>query len=149
MTEKQKSDMLKKELIKCITKRDVAGFLLDETVHFVQGINSYKLEKLTANKSLFKRFMYLLDDQNTKQIGSSLVDEYYMSKRGSVSLAKKKVVISQSRVIQIASKIKAMFVFQAIEFCNGSLDRMKVIDFAKIRASIIRKCKVDTVSSGH
>jgi hypothetical protein len=81
MTEKQKSDMLKKELIGYITKWDVAGFLLDETVHFVQGINSYKLEKLTANKSLFKRFIYLLDDQNTKQIASSLVDEYYMSKR--------------------------------------------------------------------
>jgi hypothetical protein len=91
----------------------------------------------------------LLDDQNTKQIASSLVDEYYMSKRWAASLAKKKVVISQSRVIQVASKIKAMFVFQAIEFCNGSIDRMKVIDFAKIRASIIRKCKVDTVSSGH
>ncbi len=149
MTEKQKADNLKKELINYISKWDVAGFLLDETTHFVRGINSYKLEKLLANKSLFKRFIYLLDDQNTKQIAAKVTDEYYMSKRGATSLAKKKIVVSQSRIIQVASKIKAMFVFQAIEFCNGSIDRMKVIDFAKIRATIIRKCKVDPVSSGH
>jgi hypothetical protein len=60
------------------------------------------------------------------------------------ALSKKKYAdmpLSQARIIQIASTIKAMFVFQAVEFCNGSIDRMKIIDFSKIRSSIVRKCQ--------
>ncbi len=88
--------------------------------------------------------MFLLDDQHTKQLGIASMDAYYMSKRWAQSLSKKKRAeqwLSQARIIQVASKIKAMFVFQAVEFCNGSMDRMKVIDFSKIRASIMRKCQ--------
>ncbi len=71
--------------------------------------------------------------------------DYYLSRRGQASLAKKYTVShimqSLSLVVQISSKIKAMFVFQATEFCNGSDDRMKVIDFTKIRAQITKKCQ--------
>ncbi len=72
--------------------------------------------------------------------------DYYLSRRGQASLAKKYTVAnilqSLSLIVQISSKIKAMFVFQATEFCNGSDDRMKVIDFAKIRAQVVKKCGV-------
>lgn len=144
MTEKQKADALRNELLAYCSKRDIAWFLLDEIKTFLRSLNSYKLEKLSNNKTLFKRFMFLLDDQNTKQLHYALSDLYYMSKRGMQSLSKKKPTdkwLSQARMIQIASKVQAMFVFQAVEFCNGSLDRMKVIDFSKIRSSIVRKCQ--------
>lgn len=72
--------------------------------------------------------------------------DYYLSRRGQASLAKKytvaNVLQSLSLIVQISSKIKAMFVFQATEFCNGSDDRMKVIDFAKIRTQVVKKCGV-------
>lgn len=144
MTEKQKADMMRVELTRYSASRDVAWFLMDEIQLFVRSLNSYKLEKLMQNKSLFKRFMFLLDDQNTRQLHIALNDSYYMSKRWNESLSKKKFAekwISQAHIVQVASTIKAMFVFQAVEFCNGSMDRMKVIDFSKIRASIMRKCK--------
>ncbi len=145
MTEKQKADSIRKQLLWTINSWDVAGFLRDEAYMFLRSLNSWKLDKFHHNFNLFKRFLYLLDDQNTKQMRQSISDEYYMSKRWVAWYAKKKVVdttpITQARMIQVASKIKAMFVFQAVEFCNGSIDRMKVIDFAKIRASIVRRCK--------
>jgi hypothetical protein len=145
MTEKQKADTVRKQLLWTINSRDVAWFLRDESYMFLRSLNSWKLDKFHANVNLFKRFLYLLDDQNTKQMRQAIADEYYMSKRGVTWYAAKKVVdpmpITQARMIQVASKIKAMFVFQAVEFCNGSIDRMKVIDFAKIRASIVRRCK--------
>ena len=144
MTEKQKADMMRNELLAYCSKRDIAWFLLDEIKTFLRSLNSYKLEKLSSNKTLFKRFMFLLDDQNTKQLHYSLNDSYYMSQRWMQALSKKKKAetwLSQARMIQIASKVQAMFVFQAVEFCNGSMDRMKVIDFSKIRSSIMRKCQ--------
>lgn len=144
MTEKQKADMMRNELLAYCSKRDIAWFLLDEIKTFLRSLNSYKLEKLSSNKTLFKRFMFLLDDQNTKQLQYSLNDSYYMSQRWMQALSKKKKAetwLSQARMIQIASKVQAMFVFQAVEFCNGSMDRMKVIDFSKIRSSIMRKCQ--------
>lgn len=141
MTEKQKADMIRKELLAYASWWDVATFLIDETQMFFQSLNCWKLEKLKANKTLFKRFVFLLDDQHAKQIHYPLRDRYYMSKRAYDALSKKswKEPISQARIVQVASKIKAMFVFQAVEFCNGSLDRMNVIDFSRIRASIVRK----------
>lgn len=144
MTEKQKADIIRNELLKYSSSWDIAWFLLDEVHMFLRSLNSYKLEKLSFNKTLFKRFMFLLDDQNTKQLQFSHPDTYYMSKRWIVALSKKKYAengLSQARIIQVASKIKAMFVFHAVEFCNGSMDRMKVIDFSKIRSSIVRKCQ--------
>lgn len=144
MTEKQKADTMRNELLAYCAKRDIAWFLLDEIKNFLRSLNSYKLEKLSHNKTLFKRFMFLLDDQNTKQLQYSLNDSYYMSQRWMLALRKKKPAdqwLSQARMIQIASKVQAMFVFQAVEFCNGSMDRMKVIDFSKIRSSIVRKCQ--------
>lgn len=144
MTEKQKSDTMRNELLAYCSKRDIAWFLIDEIKTFLRSLNSYKLEKLSSNKTLFKRFMFLLDDQNTKQLQYSLKDSYYMSYRWMMALSKKKTTdkwLSQARMIQIASKVQAMFVFQAVEFCNGSMDRMKVIDFSKIRSSIVRKCQ--------
>lgn len=72
--------------------------------------------------------------------------DYYLSRRGQASLAKKytvaNVLQSLSLIVQISSKIKAMFVFQATEFCNGSDDRMKVIDFTRIRTQVVKKCGV-------
>ena len=144
MTEKQKADTMRNDLLAYCAKRDIAGFLIDEIKSFLRSLNSYKLEKLAYNKTLFKRFMFLLDDQNTKQLQYALKDSYYMSHRWMMSLSKKKATdtwLSQARMIQIASKVQAMFVFQAVEFCNGSMDRMKVIDFSKIRSSIMRKCQ--------
>ena len=81
MTEKQKADTLRNELLVHIVSWDIAGFLQDETSLFLRSLNSWKLEKIQCNFSLFKRFLYLLDDQNTKQLHASLVDPYYMSKR--------------------------------------------------------------------
>jgi hypothetical protein len=81
MTEKQKSDSIRNELLEYCAKWDVAEFLLDETKTFLRSLNSFKLEKLSQNKTLFKRFMFLLDDQNTRQLQYSLQDSYYMSQR--------------------------------------------------------------------
>jgi hypothetical protein len=81
MTEKQKSDSIRNELLAYCAKWDVAEFLLDETKTFLRSLNSFKLEKLSQNKTLFKRFMFLLDDQNTRQLQYSLQDSYYMSQR--------------------------------------------------------------------
>lgn len=144
MTEMQKLDQLRAALLEYSDSWDIAGFLMDEMRLFVRSLNSYKLQKLMFNKTLFKRFMFLLDDQNTKQLWYTLGDNYYMSQRWQLALSKKKSLpwkMTQSRIIQVASKIKAMFVFQAVEFCNWSMDRMKVIDFARIRTSIVKKCQ--------
>jgi hypothetical protein len=144
MTEKQKLDQLRAQLLAYSDSWDIAGFLMDEIRLFVRSLNSYKLQKLMFNKTLFKRFMFLLDDQNTKQLGYALDDRYYLSARWASALSKKKQLdsrLTHARVIQVASTIKAMYVFQAVEFCNWSMDRMKVIDFARIRASIVKKCQ--------
>ena len=81
MTEKQKADTMRNDLLAYCAKRDIAGFLIDEIKSFLRSLNSYKLEKLAYNKTLFKRFMFLLDDQNTKQLQYALKDSYYMSHR--------------------------------------------------------------------
>jgi RAB protein geranylgeranyltransferase component A len=117
--------------------------LHDEVENFVKSLNSWKIEKLSKNLAMFKKYMYLLDDQNTKQVGHALMDSYNLSARGKKALSKRpprtKSAHHMSSIVQVSSKIKAMFVFQATEFCNGGDDRMKVIDFARLRSTIVRK----------
>lgn len=74
--------------------------------------------------------------------------DYYVSRRGQAIMTKKTALASLlqslSLVVQVSSKIKAMFVFQSTEFCNGSQERMKIIDFSKIRATVVKKCGIKT-----
>ena len=146
MNEQEKSLLLRRNLKKQINTWDISGYLHEEVCSFLGVLSSWKLEKLTTNFPMFKKFVYLLDDQNTKQMWVKHgVGDYYLSKRGATLLAKKKKVSIQddvnTHIVRVSGKIKAIFVFQATEFCNGSVDRMKIVDFAKIRASIMQKCK--------
>lgn len=143
MTEQQKALALRNEILEYISHWDIAWFLQDEVGNFVKSLNSWKLEKLGKNLSMFKKYLYLLDDQNTKQVGHALMDSYSISARWRKEIAKRvpraKAGNHMSSLVQVSSKIKAMFVFQATEFCNGGDDRMKVIDFARLRSTIVKK----------
>lgn len=145
MNEQEKALLLRRNLKKQIATRDIAWFLHEEVNAFLAVLSSWKLEKLTVNFAMFKRFVHLLDDQNTKQLGVRYGREnYFLSERGEKMLAKKrtrKEVDMNAHAVKVTGKIKAIFVFQATEFCNGSVDRMKIVDFSKIRAAIIAKCK--------
>jgi len=143
MNEQQRTLELLETINAAISKRDVAGFLYDEIQNFLKNLNSWKLEKLEKNLWMFKKYVYLLDEQHTKQIDIVPADDYYISRRWKEVLSKKKKhkEVSLNHVVKVSSAIKAMFLFQAAEFCNGSRDRMKVIDFAKIRASLVQKCR--------
>lgn len=152
MTEKETAQQMHQATLELVQNWDIAGYIHDDIGKFVRSLNSWKMQGLQKNMTMFKRFVYLLDDQNTKQIGCDLKDPYFMSKRGrAIVLAKmegKKGVKSdnsQSRIVRIMSKVAAMFVFQAAEFCNGSRDRMQIIDFSKIRTAIVRRMKETAV----
>jgi hypothetical protein len=142
MNEKQKADQLKAVYSELIAQWDIAGYIRDDLEKFARSLNSWKMQSLQRHMWLFKKFVFLLDDQNTKQIGIAMRDNYFMSQRGYTMLSKKKggdTDVVQSRVVRIMSKIAAMFVFEATEFCNGSADRMCIIDFTKLRAAIVRR----------
>lgn len=145
MNEQEKALLMRRNLKMQIAKWDIAGFLREEINGFLAVLSSWKLEKLTVNFAMFKRFIYLLDDQNTKQLGVRYGHEnYFLSQRGEKLLAKKRTkkdLDVNAHAVKILGKMKAIFVFQATEFCNGSLDRMKIVDFAKIRSTIVQKCK--------
>lgn len=72
MTEMQQSKELRDALNAKIATRDIAGYLKSECEAFLGHLNSYKLENLKANLGLFKKYLMLLDDQQTKQIKISL-----------------------------------------------------------------------------
>jgi hypothetical protein len=142
MNEKQKADQLKTKYNEVIAQWDIAWYIRDDVEKFSRSLNSWKMASLQRHGGLFKRFVFLLDDQNTKQIGVAMPDRYFMSKRGYLLLSQKKWgggIVVQSRVVRIMSKIAAMLVFEATEFCNGSADRMCIIDFTKLRAAIVRR----------
>lgn len=100
--------------------------------------------------------MLLLDDQQTKQIKLSLSKtsqatskpltkvDFFFSHRGQKVLKEKLNFVAVQTVIvqKIMQKIKAIFLFQATEFVNGSAMRMKVVDFKRIHDTIVKKCKV-------
>ncbi len=72
MTEQQKVQSLREQLKTHIASWDIAGFLRDETYKFIGSLNSWKLQKLVTNLHVFKKYVYLLDDQNTKQMANLL-----------------------------------------------------------------------------
>ena len=72
MTEQQKAQSLREKLKTHIASWDIAWFLRDETYKFIGSLNSWKLEKLASNLHVFKKYVYLLDDQNTKQMANLL-----------------------------------------------------------------------------
>lgn len=147
MNEQEKAHLLRRNLKKQVTDWDIAWYLYEEVVSFLQVLSSWKLEKLTTNFAMFKKFVYLLDDQNTKQmkVKHYTTSDYYLSKRGQKLIDKKMkqhtITDVNMHIVKVSGKVKALFVFEATEFCNGSVDRMKLIDFSKIRAAIVAKCK--------
>lgn len=155
MTEVQQALELRNELNERIAHLDIAGYLKSECEYFLKHLNSYKLQNLKANFVLFKKYILLLDDQNTKQVKLALAKsgmttgkvsniDFFFSRRGQKALGEKAKAIATYTVIvqKIMQQIKAIFLFQATEFVHGSELRMKVIDFKRIHDMIVRKCKV-------
>ncbi len=154
MTELQQAKELRDELNEKIRRLDIAGFLKSECEYFLKHLNSYKLENLKSNFTLFKKYLMLLDNQQTRQVKLLLAKlektnnnvknmDFFFSKRGQRALGEKAKAIATGTVMvqKIMQKIKAIFLFQATEFVNGSQLRMKVIDFKRIHDLIVRKCK--------
>ena len=155
MTEMQNATELRDELNQKIAGLDIAGYLKSECEYFLKHLNSYKLQNLKLNFSLFKKYLLLLDDQQTKQVKLSIAKlgvgkgnvenlDFFFSRRGQRALGDRaKAIATYTVAVQkIMQKIKAIFLFQATEFVNGSELRMKVIDFKRIHDMIVRKCKV-------
>ena len=154
MTELQQAAELRDELNEKISHLDIAWFLKSECEYFLKHLNSYKLQNLKLNFTLFKKYLLLLDDQQTKKVKLSLAKlgmstgktenlDFFFSRRGQRVLGEKaKAIATYTMVVQkIMQKIKAIFLFQATEFVNGSQLRMKVIDFKRIHDTIVRRCK--------
>lgn len=155
MTEIQQSKELRDELNEKISRLDIAWYLKSESEYFLKHLNSYKLRNLKSNFVLFKKYLLLLDDQQTRQVklalaksglGSTKIEnlDFFFSRRGQRVLGEKaKEIAMYTHVVQkIMQKIKAIFLFQATEFVHGSELRMNVIDFKRIHAMIVNKCKV-------
>lgn len=154
MTEMQQSQELRDELNGKIARLDIAGYLKSECEYFLKHLNSYKLGNLKSNFVLFKKYLLLLDDQQTKQVKLALAKsglgttrlenlDFFFSRRGQRILGDKaKEIAMYTHVVQkIMQKIKAIFLFQATEFVHGSELRMKIVDFKRIHDMIVRKCK--------
>lgn len=146
---------LRDELNEKVSRLDIAWYLKSECEYFLKHLNSYKLENLKWNFTLFKKYLILLDNQQTKQVKAVISNlaktdgkvknlGFFFSKRGQRALGDKvKYIATNGTVVQkVMQKIKAIFLFQATEFVNGSQLRMKVIDFKRIHDTIVRKCKV-------
>lgn len=73
MTELQQAAELRDELNGRIARLDIAGYLKSECEYFLKHLNSYKLTNLKSNFILFKKYLLLLDDQQTKQVKLALV----------------------------------------------------------------------------
>ncbi|MBP6911438.1 hypothetical protein KBC03_07770 [Patescibacteria group bacterium] len=104
---------------------------------------------------LFKKYLLLLDHQQTMQVKLALAKtgltngrieniDFFFSRRGQRVLGDKaRAIAAYSLVVQkIMQKIKAIFLFQATEFVHGSELRMKIVDFKRIQEMIVKKCKV-------
>lgn len=154
MSELEQAHAVRSELMEKISHLDIAGYLKSECEYFLKHLNSYKMENLKANFPLFKKYILLLDDQQTKQVKLSLAKagiakskieniDFFFSRRGQRVLGDKVSAIAMYSVIvqKIMQKIKAIFLFQATEFVNGSQMRMKVVDFKRIQNTIMSKCK--------
>lgn len=155
MTEIQQATQLRDELNHKVAGLDIAGYLKSECEYFLKHLNSYKLENLKANFVLFKKYLLLLDHQQTTQVKLALAKagmatgrienlDFFFSRRGQRILGEKaKAIAMYTLVVQkIMQKIKAIFLFQATEFVHGSELRMKIVDFKRIQDMIVRKCKV-------
>ncbi len=154
MTELEQAQRLREQILAKVSQLDIAGYLKSECEYFLKHLNSYKLENLKTNFSLFKKYMLLLDDQQTKQVKLMLAKaclaktkmenvDFFFSRRGQRVLGEKVTAIATYSVIvqKIMQKIKAIFLFQATEFVHGSQMRMKVVDFKRIHDTIMTKCK--------
>ncbi len=155
MTEIQQSAQLRDELNLKVAHLDIAWYLKSECEYFLKHLNSYKLENLKANFVLFKKYLLLLDHQQTMQVKLALAKtgltngrieniDFFFSRRGQRVLGDKaRAIAAYSLVVQkIMQKIKAIFLFQATEFVHGSELRMKIVDFKRIQEMIVKKCKV-------
>jgi len=154
MTELQQAAELRDELNGRIARLDIAGYLKSECEYFLKHLNSYKLTNLKSNFILFKKYLLLLDDQQTKQVKLALVKawltngkieniNFFFSRRGQRILGGKAKEIAQYALVvqKIMQRIKAIFLFQATEFVHGSELRMKIVDFKRINDMIVRRCK--------
>ena len=155
MSETQQASVLRDELNERVARLDIAGYLKSECEYFLKHLNSYKLQNLQSNFVLFKKYLLLLDDQQTKQVKIALskagisngkIDnlDFFFSRRGQRVLGEKAQNIAMYTLVvqKIMQKIKAIFLFQAIEFVNGSELRMKIVDFKRIHDTIVKRCKV-------
>lgn len=68
MNELEQAQQLRAQILAKVTEWDIAGYLKSECEYFLKHLNSYKLQNLRANFPLFKKYMLLLDDQQTKQV---------------------------------------------------------------------------------
>ncbi len=154
-SEAQYAAELREEINEKVGALDIAWYLKSECEYFIKHLNSYKLVNLKTNFALFKKYLLLLDDQQTKQVKLSLAKlthtpaninniDFFFSRRGQRALGERANGIATYTVVvqKIMQKIKAIFLFQATEFVNGSDLRMRIVDFKRIHAMIVRKCKV-------
>jgi len=154
MSELQQAQTIRTDIMTSISKRDIAGFLKLEAEYFLGHLNSYKLDALRHNLGMFKKYVLLLDDQQTKQTKIILDKKpsspsrisnvnFFFSHRGQQVLGNRLECIGGNNVAlqKIMQKIKAIFLFQAPEFVNGSELRMKIVDFKRIHKSIVEKCR--------
>lgn len=154
MTEMEQAQDLRDQIMEKVSAWDIAGYLKSECEYFLKHLNSYKLLNLKANFPLFKKYLLLLDDQQTKQVKLSLAKaananarlenvDFFFSRKGQRVLGERVKAIATYTVIvqKIMQKIKAIFLLQATEFVHGSQMRMKVVDFKRIHDTIVSKCK--------
>ena len=88
-----KSTILKKKIISKLKNTNIAGFLTEDIRNSLKFLHYYKLKNLYKNIDDLIEYLYILDEQNTKQIinlceqNKSLAksikkDNYYLSEKG-------------------------------------------------------------------
>lgn len=65
-------EQLRHEIHEIIHELDIAPYIASEADHFIQHLNSYKLQKIYDQSNVFARYLCALDKENTTMIKQSI-----------------------------------------------------------------------------
>lgn len=66
------TESLKAQALSLIHELDIAPYIAQEAEHFIQHLNSYKLQKICDQSDVFARYLCALDRENTMMIKRSI-----------------------------------------------------------------------------
>lgn len=148
----EKAQKMREELAVKIAACDIAGYLRDEAIRFLDYIHYYKLKNICKHEALFLQYLTYLDTQHTEQVQKLLASTppsqvftrtelddqeraYFLSDAWwrimvdqGLDIHLNDSGLDRYELLSIVMRIKGMFLLSATEFCHASHTRISLYE---------------------